>query len=667
MILPSDMDSGQSLAAEMRSAFSENGLLAESPDFEYRPEQQEMAEAVGRTLETESSLVVEAGTGVGKSLAYLLPAVNYGLESGRKAIFSTHTINLQEQLLRKDLPLVRKLAGRPFRAALLKGRGNYVCPARLKQARMNSGDLFSSSESDELEAIWKWFETTQDGTLSDLDFQPTPKVWQMVCSEAEICSTRSCGARGDCFFQEARKEAADAEVVVINHTLFFALLDVDNLLEHDGYLFADDFVVFDEAHTLEAVASNQLGLRLTQAGLRFDLQRLHNPRSRKGLLRSLGAGKAMAAVECALAESEEFFDLLGEVSEFGDHGREFRVREPEVVPNSLAAPLRELCADLGSLADTIDNETTRAEVQEGARRIRDAHTAVRMFLDQEDEGCVYWVEAGGAERTSYAMRAAPIDVAERLGPLLFAEGKTAVLTSATLGTGDPGLNYFRQRVGGDQVEALQIGSPFNYREQMNIHVVKSMPDPASSDYGEALAKWIEHFLYRSDGRAFVLFTSYRSLQLVAKEIKDVCREQGWQLLIQGKKYPRHRLLQEFRDDERSVLLGTDSFWTGVDVPGDALSNVIVTRLPFAVPDHPLTAARLERIEERGENPFMNYSVPEAVIKLRQGVGRLIRSTRDRGMVVILDNRVVTRRYGRAFLNALPDAPIEIVDQLLEED
>tara|TARA_B100000941_G_scaffold271147_1_gene229655 strand:+ start:1622 stop:3589 length:1968 start_codon:yes stop_codon:yes gene_type:complete len=655
------------LAAEMRSAFSKEGLLAGSPDFEYRPEQQEMAEAVGRALEKESSLVVEAGTGVGKSLAYLLPAMRYGLESGRKAVFSTHTINLQEQLLRKDLPLVRKLMDRPFRAALLKGRANYLCPARLKRARMNSGDLFSTSESEELEAIWKWFETTRDGTLSDLDFQPLPKVWQMVCSEAEICTTRSCGVRGDCFFQEARKEAADAEAVVINHTLFFSLLDTENILEHDGYLFPDDFVVFDEAHTLESVASSQLGLRLSQAGLRFDLQRLHHPRSRKGLLRSLGAGKAMAAVERALAESEEFFDLLGEVSDFGDQGREFRIREPEIVPNTLAAPLRELCSDLGSLADTVDNETARAEVQEGARRIREAHATLRLFLDQEDEGSVYWVEAGGTDRSSYAMRAAPVDVASRLGPLLFAEGKTAVLTSATLGTGDSDLSYFRQRVGGERVEALQIGSPFNYREQMNIHVVKSMPDPASPEYGEALAKWIERFLHRSDGRAFVLFTSYRSLQRVAEDIEGVCRQEGWRLLVQGKKYPRHRLLQEFRDDERSVLLGTDSFWTGVDVPGNALSNVIVTRLPFAVPDHPLTAARLERIEESGGNPFMNYSVPEAVIKLRQGVGRLIRSSRDRGMVVILDNRVVTRRYGRAFLAALPDAPVEIVDESLEAE
>ena len=664
MILPGDAAGGLSLAAEMRHAFSGEGILAGSQDFEYRPEQQEMAEAVAWALERERSLVVEAGTGVGKSLAYLLPAMSYGLDAGRKAVFSTHTINLQEQLLKKDLPLVRKLLGRPFQAALLKGRGNYLCPARLKRARQSSGDLFSSSEADELDALWKWFEGTQDGTLSDLDFQPSPKVWQMVCSEAEICTARYCGVRGDCFFQEARKESVDAQAVVVNHTLFFSLLDPDAQSEGSGFLFPNDFVVFDEAHTLESVASNQLGLRLSQAGLRFDLQRLYNPRSRKGLLRTLGAAKAMIGVESALAEVDDFFDLLGEVSEFGDWGREFRVREPEIVPNTLAEPLRELWNDLDLIAEGIESENSRAEVTEGARRLREAHGALKVFLDQEDEGCVYWVEAGGQERSSYSMRAAPVNVAERLRPLLFSEGKTAILTSATLGTGDPELSYFRRRVGAEEVEAHQIGSPFDYQNQMKIFVVKSMPDPQAPGYEEALSGWIEHFLHRSDGRAFVLFTSYRAMQTVAEALEGVCRQQDWRLLVQGRRLPRHRLLQEFRDDVRSVLLGTDSFWTGVDVPGEALSNVIVTRLPFAVPDHPLTAARLEQIEGRGGNPFMEYSVPEAVLKLRQGVGRLIRSENDRGIVAILGNRIVTRRYGKAFLESLPDAPVEVVTQKL---
>lgn len=666
MIRPNEAaGSHPGLEAEMRVAFSDEGSLASSPDFEFRPEQQEMAAAVGRALERRESLVVEAGTGVGKSLAYLLPAVKHALEAGRKAVISTHTINLQEQLLGKDLPLVRRILGEPFEAVLLKGRGNYLCPARLKRAVQQSGDLFSRSETDELRALRDWAMETGDGTLSDLDFQPTPKVWAQVCSEAQICTTRHCGPQGNCFFQEARKRAGEARVVVVNHTLFFALVNTElEEEEGSGFLFPNDFVVFDEAHTLETIAANQLGLRLSQAGLRFDLQRLYNPRSRKGLLRTMQAGKSMLGVEAALHEADDFFTRLGEASSFGEWSREFRVHEPELVDNTLAEPLRELWQEIETLAADTENDTTRAELQDGARRLREAHAALRIFLDQEDRGSVYWVERGGAERTSYTMRAAPVNVADRLRPLLFGPDKSAILTSATLAVGDPQLNYYRRRVGAKEVRAVQIGSPFDYQRQMRVFVVKSMPDPGAKGYEEALAGWVEHFLRRSDGRAFVLFTSYRVMQAVADAVADTCEASGWTLLVQGGRQSRHKMVEEFRNDERSVLFGTDSFWAGVDVPGKALSNVIVTRLPFAVPDHPLTASRLELIEANGGNPFMEYSIPEAVLKLRQGVGRLIRSAKDKGIVAILDNRIVTRRYGRIFLGALPDAPVEVIDEEL---
>ena len=638
--------------------FGKSGALSRLKDFEFRPEQQQMAVAVARALEEERPLVVEAGTGVGKSLAYLAPAVRKAMGEGRKAIISTHTINLQEQLIEKDIPLLQSVIGEPFRALLLKGRRNYLCPQRLHIAMSGGGELFTTSELEELKGIWEWAERTKDGTLSDLDFAPSPRIWSHVCSETHACTPKRCAPSGKCFYQEVRKQIADANILVVNHTLFFTLLNSQSEFNEsgEGFLFAKDFLIFDEAHTLEQVAARQLGISLSQTGMKFDLHRLFNPKNKKGLFQLTGDIEGRRITMKLLDEIDDFFQSVEGRCRWGEYGREYRIREPEFVEDTLGGGLIEVSRRARAIADLAE-ESTKSELTELARRLADCRAALGTFLDQRDDGLVYWVEKN--ERESLTLNAAPINVAELLRPVFFERDRPCVFTSATLGIGERDLSYFRGRVGAGDVEAIRIGSPFDYAKQMKIHLVRKMPEPSESGYDAALAKWIRHFVRKSGGRAFVLFTSYKLLQRMVVELSDFFQTEGIRLLAQGSGASRNQLIEDFKTDETSVLFGTDSFWTGVDVPGRALTNVIITRLPFAVPDHPLTQARLEFIEERGGNAFMDYSVPEAILKLRQGVGRLIRNGDDKGMVVILDNRVLSKRYGKIFLDAMPDAPVEI--------
>jgi ATP-dependent DNA helicase DinG len=660
------------LYIEIEKFFSKSGILSEKfGNYEFRQSQLDMAISILDVLEGKSHILIEAPTGIGKSFAYLVPAIYYALQNKKKAVISTHTINLQEQLIYKDIPLLVELLPVKFKASLLKGKTNYICPKRFKYAMENSLSLFNSEENLELDRIYSWIKDTVDGTVSDIPFPVSPNVWNSVCAERGICTNKTCGGieTTECFYQKAKYSLADSDLIIINHHLFFTLMNDVNDDKSEGYLYKDDFVIFDEAHTLETIAAKHFIPALSREMIKYNLLRLYNDKKKKGVLLSFPSLHILPVVQNLLDINQVFFqEIKGKLFTKVD-GKytklALRIVEKNIVQNYLKKEIDNLLNNLRGLRQFCKSDMQENELQDYILRFGEFNYLLDSFLNlnDKDKNYVYWIELSSQkDDANVSLCVSPVDLSDFFRKNIFRENNSSILTSATL-TVNNNFDYFVKRLGANTTQTLQLPTQFNFYNQVKMYIPKDIPEPSKENniiYQNKLAEWIYHFIKLTEGKALILFTNSLIMKSIATELKEQLSEENIELLVQGKGVSRKMLLNQFKQNVNSVLFGLDSFWLGVDVPGESLSNLIITRLPFQVPDHPLIRARMEYIDFHGGNSFMDYSLPEAILKFRQGFGRLIRHRNDLGIIVILDPRIISKPYGKYFLNSIEEIPIEFV-------